>query len=119
MGFNQAAGLAMANNDRSMGSEKMHTNAMNGTANGDQASFPSVPFFLPALNGAALQNMANSNIHPNASAERSNPLQSQCQSDAPAKQRDAPSTNRNSNYFLTLISIEILGTSTYSYIESY
>ena len=90
-GFNAPAGMGMSA-DRML-SEKMHSNAMGS----DGASFPSMPFIFPPLNGASLPSMANSNMSPMTPAgERANQLHpSHLPADAPAKQREGASTNRN------------------------
>ena len=90
MGFNPPSG-AMGVNDRILGSDKLH-GSMNSNNGGEPTGpFPTMPFFLPSLNGNALQNMANNTGNMAAAGDRSH------QSEAPAKQqREGSSGNRNS-----------------------
>ncbi len=102
MGFNPPSGAmgGMGVNDRILGSDKLH-GAMNSSNNGGEPTgpFPTMPFFLPSLNGNALQNMANNTGNMASAGDRSHP------SEAPAKQqREGSSTNRNSKLILYTIS---------------
>lgn len=105
MGFNPTAGLGMALNERMMASDKLHINSMNSINSGMGGPepgnpFQNMPFFLPSLNGSALQSMAANNINSMAAGERGGSLHpSHCPTEAPTKQRDAASTNRNTKIY--------------------
>jgi hypothetical protein len=97
MGFNPPTMGGMGVNDRILGSDKHH-GAMNSNNSGGEPSspFPTMPFFLPSMNGNALPNIGNNTgITSMASpSERSHP------SETPAKpQRDGGASNRNSKFF--------------------
>lgn len=92
MGFNAPTVGGMGTNDRILGSDK-HPGAMN-CSNGAELNgpFPTMPFFLPTLNGAALPNMAN------AGAMASSGEGSQSSETTGKQQRDGSSSNRNSKF---------------------
>ena len=95
MGFNPPPGAlgGMGVNDRILGSDKLH-GAMNSTNGESTGPFPTMPFFLPSLNGNALQNMANNS----AVTSIAPPSDRSHTSETPTKQqRDGNSSNRNSN----------------------
>jgi len=98
----------MALNERMMASDKLHINSMNSINSGIGGTepgnpFQNMPFFLPSLNGNALQSMAANNINSMATGERGGSLHpSHCPTEAPTKQRDAASTNRNSKHYFPL-----------------
>nr|CAH0102460.1 unnamed protein product [Daphnia galeata] len=97
MGFNPPTMGGMGVNDRILGSDKHH-GAMNSNNSGGEPSspFPTMPFFLPSMNGNALPNIGNNTgITSMASpSERSHP------SETPAKpQRDGGASNRNTKMY--------------------
>jgi hypothetical protein len=96
MGFNPPSIEGMGVNDRLLGPDK-HQGAINNNNSVEPKSpFPTMPFFLPSMNGNALPNIGNNTgITSMASpSERSHP------SETPAKpQRDGGASNRNSKFF--------------------
>jgi hypothetical protein len=95
MGFNPPTMGGMGVNDRILGSDKHH-GAMNSNNSGEPNSpFPTMPFFMPSLNGNALPNIGNNTgiASATSSGERSHPTET------PVKQqRDGGSSNRNSKF---------------------
>lgn len=97
MGFNHAPGAlgAMAVNERILGSEKL-PGAMNSANGSDPASspFPTMPFFLPSLNGAALPgNLANNVTQMTPAGEHP----SSAESPAGKHQRDGSTSGRSNS----------------------
>nr|SVE85421.1 EOG090X0464 [Daphnia pulicaria] len=96
MGFNPPNMGGMGVNERILGSDKHH-GAMNSNNSGEPNSpFPTMPFFLPSMNGNALPNISNSTgiVSIASSSDRSH------SSETPAKQqRDGSSSNRNTKMY--------------------
>ena len=95
MGFNPSTMGGMGVSERLPGSDKHH-GAMTSNSSGELNSpFPTMPFFLPSMNGNTLPNISNSAgiVSIASSGDRSHP------SETPAKQqRDGSSSNRNSKF---------------------
>ncbi len=103
MGFNPPNMGGIGANDRILGSDKHH-GAMNSNNGGEPNSpFPTMPFFLPSMNGNALPNISNGtgivSIAPSGDRSHS--------SETPAKQqRDGSSSNRNSKFLYKIYGIQ-------------
>lgn len=97
MGFNPASGAlgAMGLNERMLSNEKLPMNNANGS---DPATspFPTMPFFLPTLNGGAMPaNLANNGTQMTPIGER----HSSGESPAGKQQRDGSASGRSNSKF--------------------
>lgn len=96
LGFNSPSSSlgVMGGNERILGSDKMNTSLTNGNGSEQSNSFPALPFFLPSLNGTALQNIA---ANPAMTSVASTGDRSSTESHSSKQQRDSSnSSNRNS-----------------------
>lgn len=92
MGFNAPSVGGMGTNDRILGSDK-HPGAMNSNNGGElNGPFPTMPFFLPSLNGTAMPNMGNTGAMA-SSGEGSHSSET-----TGKQQRDGSTSNRNSKF---------------------
>lgn len=94
MGFNPPSG-AMGVNDRILASDKLH-GAMNSNNGGEPTGpFPTMPFFLPSLNGTALQSMGSNTAMSSMSTGSEHSVHP---SETSAKPQREGSSNRNSKF---------------------